>query len=119
PCRRVARRATPHSSPVPLRRRHLSGLPGSALHYNKRHMIPLHRRLSDAYSGHVVCVTGGASFIGSHLVDSLLHFGADVVIVDDFSSGRRANIPTFPPDQILELDLADRAATLDFFPDAE
>ena len=35
------------------------------------------------------CVTGGAGFIGSNLVDRLTDLGVEVVIVDDFSSGRR------------------------------
>jgi nucleoside-diphosphate-sugar epimerase len=39
-----------------------------------------------------VLVTGGASFIGSHLVDALVERGARVHIVDDLSSGRRSNI---------------------------
>jgi nucleoside-diphosphate-sugar epimerase len=39
-----------------------------------------------------VLVTGGASFIGSHLVDELLRRGARVRVVDDFSSGLRANL---------------------------
>jgi nucleoside-diphosphate-sugar epimerase len=37
-------------------------------------------------------VTGGASFIGSHLVDALLQRGASVHVVDDFSSGRMENL---------------------------
>lgn len=37
-------------------------------------------------------VTGGASFIGSHLVDTLLSRGAAVTVVDDFSSGRIENL---------------------------
>ncbi|HKJ03266.1 MAG TPA: NAD-dependent epimerase/dehydratase family protein [Longimicrobiales bacterium] len=37
-------------------------------------------------------VTGGASFIGSHLVDALLDRGASVRVVDDLSSGKRENI---------------------------
>ena len=37
-------------------------------------------------------VTGGASFIGSHLVDALLERGATVRVVDNLSSGRLANI---------------------------
>jgi len=39
-----------------------------------------------------VLITGGASFIGSHLVDQLLDKGAKVRVVDDLTSGRRENI---------------------------
>ena len=35
------------------------------------------------------CITGGAGFIGSNLADRLLDRGVEVVIVDDFSTGRR------------------------------
>ncbi|HEX4804702.1 MAG TPA: NAD-dependent epimerase/dehydratase family protein [Conexibacter sp.] len=37
-------------------------------------------------------VTGGAGFIGSNLVDALLERGERVVVVDDLSTGRRANL---------------------------
>lgn len=37
-------------------------------------------------------VTGGAGFIGSNLVDALVAGGDEVVVVDDLSSGRRANL---------------------------
>jgi nucleoside-diphosphate-sugar epimerase len=39
-----------------------------------------------------VLVTGGASFIGSHLSDALIERGAKVRVVDDLSSGRRENM---------------------------
>ena len=38
-------------------------------------------------------VTGGAGFIGSHLVDALVARGDDVVVIDDLSYGRRENLP--------------------------
>jgi len=39
-----------------------------------------------------VLVTGGTSFIGSHLVDALVERGAKVHVVDDLTSGRRSNL---------------------------
>ncbi len=42
--------------------------------------------------GKRVLVTGGAGFIGSHLVRRLLDDGAEVLVVDNFYSGRRANL---------------------------
>lgn len=44
------------------------------------------------YKGKNVLVTGGASFIGSHLVDTLIKQGANVVVADDLSSGRLENL---------------------------
>jgi len=46
-----------------------------------------------AFAGSRVLVTGGAGFIGSHLVDRLLDGGAErVVVVDNFFLGREANL---------------------------
>lgn len=61
-------------------------------------------------------VTGGASFIGSHLVDALILRGSKVRVVDDLSSGRQENIQThletglveFVQANLLEIGVADR-----------
>jgi UDP-glucose 4-epimerase len=77
------------------------------------------RDFDRAYGGRSVLVTGGASFIGSHLVERLVEHGADVLVVDDFSSGKREHLSSLGEDRILELDLADRAATLAGLPECE
>jgi UDP-glucose 4-epimerase len=48
-------------------------------------------------------VTGGAGFIGSNLVDVLIERGDDVVVVDNFASGKRANLN--PDATLLERDI--------------
>lgn len=58
------------------------------------------------WQGTHVLVTGGASFIGCHLVERLVREGATVRVADNFSSGRRENLTKFMNDiQILEGDL--------------
>ena len=55
-----------------------------------------------------VLVTGGAGFIGSHIVEELLRNGASVRVLDNFSSGKRENLEAFQGDlEILEGDLRD------------
>jgi len=46
----------------------------------------------DFYKGKRILVTGGASFIGSHLTDRLVELGAKVAVVDNLSSGRLENL---------------------------
>lgn len=54
-----------------------------------------------------VLVSGGAGFIGSHVVESLLGLGHDVVVLDDLSAGHRANLPAGVP--LHEVDITDAA----------
>jgi len=48
-------------------------------------------------------VTGGAGFIGSHVVEALLARGDEVTVVDDLSNGKRENVPEGVP--LVERDL--------------
>jgi UDP-glucuronate decarboxylase len=50
-----------------------------------------------------ILVTGGAGFIGSHLCERLLATGAEVLCVDNFSTGHRANIAHLLPHPRFEL----------------
>ena len=44
-----------------------------------------------------ILVTGGAGFIGSHIVDGLVVAGHEPFVIDDLSSGRRDNLPSHLP----------------------
>jgi len=52
-----------------------------------------------------VLVTGGAGFIGSHVTEAFLSRGDAVWIVDDLSSGKRANVPEGA--EFVEMDIGD------------
>ena len=56
--------------------------------------------------GRRVIVTGGAGFLGSYVCRSLLARGDEVVCIDDFSTGRRGNLPSDSRLHVVEADVA-------------
>ena len=55
-----------------------------------------------------VLVTGGAGFIGSHVVDAYLAAGDDVTVLDDLSTGKREQVP--PGARLVQADVRSPAA---------
>lgn len=63
-------------------------------------------------------VTGGAGFIGSHLVERLLREGMDVTVIDNLSTGNLRNIEQFknnPRFRFVEADVADKDSITPYF----
>lgn len=50
-----------------------------------------------------ILVTGGAGFIGSHIVDGLVASGHSVAVIDDLSSGSRDNLPAHVPLHVVDI----------------
>ena len=64
-------------------------------------------------------VTGGAGFIGSQIVDALLADGAEVLVVDDFSTGQDSNLESAKAGfadklQVVKKDICDKSLADDF-----
>lgn len=60
-------------------------------------------RLRPGIHGRQVCVTGGAGFIGGHLVDALVSLGARVIVLDDLSNStpkHLADLMDLEPDKV-------------------
>jgi UDP-glucose 4-epimerase len=56
-----------------------------------------------------VLITGGAGFVGSHLTDRLIGRGDDVLVIDNYATGRRDNLPDSAHGlRVIEGDIADR-----------
>ena len=55
-----------------------------------------------------VFITGGAGFIGSHLIERLLAAGNTVRVLDNLSTGKRENLPTHPQLEFVLGDIRDR-----------
>ena len=51
-------------------------------------------------------VTGGAGFIGSHIVDRLLSDGHEVIVLDNYSTGHRKNLTEHEKLTIVEGDIS-------------
>jgi len=64
---------------------------------------------------HNIIVTGGAGFIGSHLVCALLSAGHRVVVLDDLSTGKLTNLPVHPNCHFIEVDIVDELALARIF----
>ena len=60
-------------------------------------------------------VTGGAGFIGSHLVELLLKKNYEVVIIDNFSTGRPANINHLKNIKLIKADISKKGNWQKFF----
>ncbi len=58
-------------------------------------------------SGNAALVTGGAGFIGSHMVDLLLAEGLDVRVLDDLSGGRLENLEHHRNEPALTVEIGD------------
>lgn len=57
-----------------------------------------------------ILVTGGAGFIGRHVVAALLDGGYEIVVLDNFSTSKRENLPHGPQIEVKVGDVADAAA---------
>lgn len=64
-----------------------------------------------------ILITGGAGFIGSHLVDRLLARGEDVLVIDNYATGRRDNLTPQPNLTAVEGSIADMALVEEVFKD--
>jgi len=55
-----------------------------------------------------VLITGGAGFIGSHVADRLIERGDEVMVIDNYATGRRDNLAPGPSLSLVEGSIADR-----------
>jgi len=67
-------------------------------------------------------VTGGAGFIGSHIVEELLKLGVEVVSIDNYSSGKHESLADLEPQALLQEvngDVTDYNSIKQYFEDVE
>ena len=89
------------------RRRAAQGVPPQRARGDPRHRpLAVSGALTAAW--HATSSTGGAGFIGSHVVDALAARGDAVRVVDDLSTGRRENLSDQPGLEMIVADLGER-----------
>ncbi|SCV66951.1 BQ2448_5597 [Microbotryum intermedium] len=86
--------------------RQSSGASFRSVSFTQRSTFPPVRRLAQKDRKRVL-VTGGAGFVGSHLVDRLMCSGHDVVVLDNFFSGSKTSISHWVGHPNFELVRAD------------
>lgn len=65
-------------------------------------------------------VTGGAGFIGSHMVDLLIEKGFEVIVIDNLINGREENINKSPKIKFVKADIGDYSISFDeYFEDVD
>lgn len=64
-----------------------------------------------------ILITGGAGFIGSHLAEQLLARGDDVLVIDNYATGRRDNLKPHAKLTVVEGTIADPALVIKAFDD--
>lgn len=62
-----------------------------------------------------ILITGGAGFVGSHLIDRLLNQGHEILVIDNFSTGYPANLSENDRLRIVEGTIADTSLVNDIF----
>ncbi len=62
-----------------------------------------------------VIVTGGAGFVGSHLVGSLIDAGHDVLVIDNLSNGQQSWLNSYNKLKVVKIDILDTASMKDVF----
>lgn len=67
-----------------------------------------------------IIITGGAGFIGSHLVKKLLEKKHEIIVVDNFSTGRQSNIKEFKNKiKIVKADISRKGSWTKYFKNAK